>query len=504
MAHPFYPTGNPRFNHVAMSLPADLLGAESRSDLCRFFHEVLGFEEMEVMTEDRRRLILSCVHWDQFIFLIAEDDPMRCPRMDHYGFAVGSLDELKGIRDRAEEFRKTDDRHGADRPAHGRPEGGQDPLALRPLHPADDLRVPVLGVPRAGEPQQAEPTARSVGRRRYGAVMAPPTTAGPANGRAELFRSLHVPGTPLLMPNAWDVGSARLFAELGFEALATTSGGFAATRGRADGMMERDEVLTHSGELAGAVDVPVSGDLENCFADDPEGVAATIAAAAAAGLAGGSVEDFTKRAGDPIYERAHAAERVRAASEAAHRVPGGFVLTARAENYLHGRVDLADTITRLQAYQEAGADVLFAPRVVEPAELRTLVAAVDVPVSVLVGAGRPDGRRAGRPRGEPHLGRWSHRGRRLRRGDQGRHRTTRSGHDRLLGPGRGGSSRHERRLQSLSATVTSISTAPFRGSAATPMAERVWRPASPNTSASTRLAPSTTVGCSWKSGADAT
>jgi len=219
--------------------------------------------------------------------------------------------------------------------------------------------------------------------------MALPTTAGSAAGRAGLFRSLHVPGTPLLMPNAWDIGSARLFAELGFEALATTSGGFAATRGRADGMMDRNEVLTHSGELAGAVDVPVSADLENCFADDPAGVAATIAAAAATGLAGGSVEDFTRRAGDPIYELAHAAERVRAAAEAAHGAPGGFVLTARAENYLHGRVDLADTITRLQAYQEAGADVLFAPRVVDPAELRTLIAAVDLPVSVLVVPGAP-------------------------------------------------------------------------------------------------------------------
>ena len=110
MAHPYYPTGNPRFNHVAMSLPADLLGADSRADVCRFFSEVLGFEEIEVMTEDRRRLILSCVHWDQFIFLIAEDEPMRCPRMDHYGFAVGSLDELRGIQDRAEAFRASDDR----------------------------------------------------------------------------------------------------------------------------------------------------------------------------------------------------------------------------------------------------------------------------------------------------------------------------------------------------------------------------------------------------------
>jgi 2-methylisocitrate lyase-like PEP mutase family enzyme len=210
------------------------------------------------------------------------------------------------------------------------------------------------------------------------------TSAKPPAQPAERFRALHVPGTPLLMPNAWDIGSARLFAELGFEALATTSGGFAATRGRADGMMERDEVLTHSGELAGAVDVPVSADLENCFADEPEGVAATITDAIALGLAGGSVEDFTGRRDDPIYELGHAAERVRAAAEAAHQGPVSFVLTARAENYLHGRVDLADTIARLQAYQEAGADVLFAPRVVDPAELRQLLAAVDVPVSVLI------------------------------------------------------------------------------------------------------------------------
>ncbi len=110
MTHPFYPSGNPRFNHVAMSLPADLLDATNRADVCRFFDEVLGFTEMEVMTEDRRRLIMSCVHWDQFIFLIAEDDPMKCPRMDHYGFAVGSLDELRGVRDRAEAFGKSDDR----------------------------------------------------------------------------------------------------------------------------------------------------------------------------------------------------------------------------------------------------------------------------------------------------------------------------------------------------------------------------------------------------------
>ena len=109
-AHPYYPSGNPRFNHVAMSLPADLLGEENRRDICGFFNEVLGFDEIKVMTQDRRRLILSCVHWDQFIFLIAEDDPMRCPRMDHYGFAVGTLEELRGIQERAEAFRGNDDR----------------------------------------------------------------------------------------------------------------------------------------------------------------------------------------------------------------------------------------------------------------------------------------------------------------------------------------------------------------------------------------------------------
>jgi hypothetical protein len=110
MAHPFYPTGNPHFNHVAMSLPADLLDEANRADICRFWSEVFGFDEIAVMTEDRHRLILSCVHWDQFIFLIAEDDPMRCPRMDHFGFAVGSMEELQGVQSRAETFREHDSR----------------------------------------------------------------------------------------------------------------------------------------------------------------------------------------------------------------------------------------------------------------------------------------------------------------------------------------------------------------------------------------------------------
>lgn len=186
------------------------------------------------------------------------------------------------------------------------------------------------------------------------------------------------------MPNAWDEGSARLFASIGCAAIATTSGGFAVTRGRLDGAMSREEVLSHSGDLSRAVGVPVSADLENCFADQPDGVAATITDAIAEGLAGGSVEDFTRDRQDPIYELRRAAERVRAAAEAAHNGSVKFVLTARAENYLHGRRNLADTIARLQAYQEAGADVLFAPRVVDPVELRQLLASVDVPVSVLI------------------------------------------------------------------------------------------------------------------------
>jgi hypothetical protein len=110
MAHPYYPTGNPRFNHVAMSLSADMLDEKNRTDICRFFSEVLGFDEIEVMTEDRHRLILSCVHWDQFIFLISEDKPMAAPRMDHFGLAVGSLEELQGVQARAEAFREHDDR----------------------------------------------------------------------------------------------------------------------------------------------------------------------------------------------------------------------------------------------------------------------------------------------------------------------------------------------------------------------------------------------------------
>jgi 2-methylisocitrate lyase-like PEP mutase family enzyme len=203
------------------------------------------------------------------------------------------------------------------------------------------------------------------------------------------FLRLHRPGEPLLMPNPWDVGSAVLLASLGFEALATTSGGFAASRGRLDGAMSRDEVLAHVAELAGATDLPLSADLENCFADQPEGVADTIAEAVSAGVAGCSVEDFTGDEEEPIYDIGFAAARVEAAAEAAHNGVARVVLTARAENYIHGRPDLADTIARLQAYQEAGADVLFAPRLQDPDELRQLMTAVDLPVSVLAAPGAP-------------------------------------------------------------------------------------------------------------------
>ncbi len=206
---------------------------------------------------------------------------------------------------------------------------------------------------------------------------------------AERFLALHRPGSPLLMPNPWDRGSALLLQSLGFEALATTSSGFAATLGRLDGMVTREEAIAHAAELAGAVDVPVSADLENCFADDPAGVAQTVRLAVDAGLAGCSIEDYSGRDGDTIYDPGLAAERVAAAAEAAHADPGRLVLTARAENHVHGRHDLPDTIARLQSFQEAGADVLFAPGVRELDHIRELVSSVDLPVNVLVLPGMP-------------------------------------------------------------------------------------------------------------------
>lgn len=207
--------------------------------------------------------------------------------------------------------------------------------------------------------------------------------------KADRFLALHQRAQPLLMPNPWDRGSAALLASLGFEALATTSSGFAATLGRPDGAVSRDEAISHARWLAEGTDLPVSADLENCFADDPAGVAETVRLAVDAGLAGCSVEDYAKRDEDPIYDRALAAERVAAAAEAAHSGPVHLVLTARAENYLRGKPYLADTIARLQSYSEAGADVLFAPGVTKAEEISELVASVDRPVSVLALPGTP-------------------------------------------------------------------------------------------------------------------
>src|SRR6266700_4030139 len=207
--------------------------------------------------------------------------------------------------------------------------------------------------------------------------------------KAQRFLALHRAGEPLLMPNPWDLGSARLLASLGFEALATTSSGFAATLRRNDGSVTRDEAIVHAAVIVAATDLPVSADLENAFADEPGGVAETIGLAIEVGLAGASVEDFTGRADDPIYDTRLAAARIAAAAAAAHAGPGRLVLTARAENYLHGRPDLADTIARLQAYQAAGADVLYAPGLTSLADIRQVVSAVDRPVNVLAMRGAP-------------------------------------------------------------------------------------------------------------------
>jgi 2-methylisocitrate lyase-like PEP mutase family enzyme len=207
--------------------------------------------------------------------------------------------------------------------------------------------------------------------------------------KAALFLSLHGGPVPLLMPNAWDQGSAKLLDSLAFEALATTSSGFAATLGRLDGSVTRDEALAHAASIAAATDRPVSADLENCFADDPAGVATTVRLALDCGLAGCSVEDFSGHADDPIYDAGLAAERVAAAVEVAHAGPVRLVVTGRAENHIHGRPDLPDTIARLQAYQEAGADVLFAPGLSDLGDIRQVVASVDRPVNVLALPGCP-------------------------------------------------------------------------------------------------------------------
>ena len=203
--------------------------------------------------------------------------------------------------------------------------------------------------------------------------------------KASVFRALHERDGAFIIPNPWDAGTARLLAHLGFEALATTSAGYAFSVGQRDNTIGRDQMMAHVAALVSATDLPVSADLENGFGDSPETVAETIRLAAAQGLAGGSIEDSTARPDHPIYEHELAVERVRAAAEAAHALPFPFTLTGRAENFLVGRPDLRDTIKRLQAYQEAGADVLYAPGLTKREDIAAVLSSVDRPVNVVMG-----------------------------------------------------------------------------------------------------------------------
>jgi 2-methylisocitrate lyase-like PEP mutase family enzyme len=198
--------------------------------------------------------------------------------------------------------------------------------------------------------------------------------------KARRFQALHDDGS-FVIPNPWDAGSARVLEALGFEALATTSSGFAFTLGRIDGRVTLDEVIAHTATLDRATELPVSVDLENGYGPDPASAARAVTAAAEAGAVGGSIEDY-----DPaghIYARAHAVERIAAAAEAARSLPFPFTLTARAENHIRGHPDLDDTIARLQAFEGAGADVLYAPGLRTADEIRAVCAAVSKPVNVL-------------------------------------------------------------------------------------------------------------------------
>ncbi len=205
--------------------------------------------------------------------------------------------------------------------------------------------------------------------------------------KALAFRALHERPGCFVIPNPWDAGTARLLTSLGFEALATTSAGLAIALGRRDGSaaVSREEALANARDIVAATPLPVSADLEGGYADDPEGVAETIRRAAETGLVGGSIEDARSTGGAPIYDFGLAVERVAAAVEAARALPFPFVLTARAENFLHGRPDLEDTLRRLQAFQEAGADVLYAPGLQSRAEIAAVVAALERPVNVVMG-----------------------------------------------------------------------------------------------------------------------
>jgi 2-methylisocitrate lyase-like PEP mutase family enzyme len=203
--------------------------------------------------------------------------------------------------------------------------------------------------------------------------------------KGKAFRALHARDRAFIIPNPWDAGTARLLEHLGFEALATTSAGYAFSVGRRDNTIDRAEMMTHVSAITSATELPVSADLENGFGDSPEIVAETVKLAAAAGLAGCSIEDVSREPSHSIYEFEHAVDRVRAAAEVVRDLRFAFVLTARAENYLVGKPDLKDTITRLQAYQEAGADVLYAPGLTTKDDIAAVVRSVDRPVNVVMG-----------------------------------------------------------------------------------------------------------------------
>jgi len=208
--------------------------------------------------------------------------------------------------------------------------------------------------------------------------------------KAAAFRALHGRPGAFIIPNPWEAGTAKLLAGLGFEALATTSLGLANMLGCADSKLTRAEVIANCRVIAEATDLPVNADLENCFAHEPEAASETIRLAAEAGIVGGSIEDYTGDPANPIYDFDLAVARVRAAARTAHALPVPFLLTARAENLIHERTDMADTIRRLQAYEAAGADVLYAPGLRNLDEVRQVVRAVNRPVNVVTGWLDPD------------------------------------------------------------------------------------------------------------------
>lgn len=205
--------------------------------------------------------------------------------------------------------------------------------------------------------------------------------------KGKLFRELHQGPGAFLIPNPWDIGTAKLLQSFGFRALATTSAGYAFSRGLADGDVGFEAMIAHCREIVAATDLPVSADLEKGKGDTPESAAETIFAAEAAGLAGCSIEDFSDDPTKPIYDFSHAVERVAAAVEAARSLKRDFVFTARAENLLRGQNDLDDTIRRLQAYADAGADVLYAPGISDVETVRTICSSVSKPVNVLAVTG---------------------------------------------------------------------------------------------------------------------